>query len=268
VDEKGTVIVADSENHRIVEWNQGATSGTVLAGGNGNGDRPDQLNDPTDVIFDRAADSLIICEQGNRRVTQWSRRSGIRRGETIVNSIDCCGLAVDEEGFVYVTDEEKHEVRRYRRGKSSGILVAGGTGKGAGLHELSGPSFVCVNREHAVFVSDKENHRVMKWKKDAKEGIIVAGGLGEGKDLKQLSHPNGLLVDATGSVYVADSWNHRVMRWCRGATRGVVLVGGNGEGEGANQLNYPTGLFFDRHGHLYVADLGNNRVQRFSLETN
>ena len=63
VDEEGTVIVADYLNHRIVEWKRGDTSGRVLAGGNGEGNRPDQLNRPTDVLVDRETDSLIICDR-------------------------------------------------------------------------------------------------------------------------------------------------------------------------------------------------------------
>ena len=64
--EEDTVIVADYENHRIVEWKRSATNGTVLAGGNGQGNQPNQLNSPTDVIFDKATDSLIICDRLNR----------------------------------------------------------------------------------------------------------------------------------------------------------------------------------------------------------
>ena len=70
------MVVADSEDHRIMEWKRGDTSGRVLAGGNGQGDGPDQSNRPTDVLVDRESDSLVICYQGNRRVTRWSRRSG------------------------------------------------------------------------------------------------------------------------------------------------------------------------------------------------
>ena len=66
MDDEDTVIIADFGNYRIVEWKQGATSGTVLAGENGRGNRPDQLNRPTDVIFDKETDSLIICDRGNR----------------------------------------------------------------------------------------------------------------------------------------------------------------------------------------------------------
>jgi sugar lactone lactonase YvrE len=268
VDDDDTVIVADYGNHRIVEWKRGDTSGTVLAGGNGEGNRPDQLNRPTDVIYDKETDSLIICDRYNRRVTRWPRRKGTRRGETIIDNIACFGLAMDDEGSLYITDWQKHEVRRYRRGETTGTVVAGGNGQGAALNQLNEPLYVCVDGKHAVYVSDYWNHRVMKWVKNANQGIVVAGGRDEGKDLTQLSHPRGVLVDATGNVYVADFWNDRVMRWSRGATQGTVVVGLNGVGEGANQFNGPTGLSFDRHGHLYVTDVVNNRVQRFSLEKN
>jgi sugar lactone lactonase YvrE len=240
----------------------------VLAGGNGCGDGPDQLNQPTDVIFDNETDSLIICDLGNVRVTRWPRRSGTRSGETIIDNVACVGSAMNDEGSLYVTDIEKHEVRRYRRGETSGIVVAGGNGRGAGLHQLNWPTYICVDGEHAVYVSDWENHRVMKWVKDAKEGIVVAGGRGQGEDWTQLSYPRGVLVDALGNVYVADVGNDRVMGWCRGAAQGTVVVEGNRQEKGANQFICPTGLSFDRHGHLYVGDWGNDRVQRFSLEKN
>ena len=262
------MIVADRGNHRIVGWKRGATSGTVLAGGNGEGNRLDQLKYPTDVIFDKETDSLIISEYRNYRVTRWPRRNGTRSGETIIDNIGCYGLAMDDEGSLYVTDWKKHEVRRYRQGETNGTVVAGGNGKGAALNQLNWPTYVCVDEEHAVYVSDERNHRVMKWVKDAKEGIVVAGGRGQGNDLTQLSYPNGVRVDAAGNVYVADHVNDRVMRWSRGASHGTVVVGGNGYGEGANQFRNPIGLSFDHHGHLYVADQVNDRVQRFSLENN
>ena len=262
------MIVADWGNHRIMQWKRGDTRGRVLAGGNGKGNRPDQLNYPTDVLVDRETDSLIICDYGNRRVTRWSRGSGTRSGETIIDNIACRGLAIDDEGALYVTDTENHEVRRYRQGETSGTVVAGGSGEGDGLHQLNNPLYVCVDGDHAVYVSDWDNHRVIKWVKGAKEGIVVAGGQGQGKELTQLSGPLGVLVDAAGTVYVADCGNQRVTRWSRGATQGTVVVGGNGWGEGANQFKGPACLSFDRQGNLYVADWNNHRVQRFAIEKN
>ncbi|CAF4262256.1 unnamed protein product, partial [Rotaria sordida] len=46
----------------------GDTNGQVVAGGNGQGNRLDQLDHPTDVLIDKETDSLIICDRDNRRV--------------------------------------------------------------------------------------------------------------------------------------------------------------------------------------------------------
>ncbi|CAF4229210.1 unnamed protein product [Rotaria sordida] len=242
------------------------TNGQVVAGGHGQGNRLDQLDQPADVLIDKETDSLIICDWGNRRVVQWSRRSGTTQGEILIDNIRCWGLAMDDHRYLYISNNYEQEVRRYQIGDKNGTLVAGGNGYGAGLNQLNWPTYTFVDQQQTVYVSDNNNNRVMKWNKGAKEGIVVAGGQGKGNALTQLSYPNGLFVDTLGTIYVADSVNDRVMRWPKGAKQGTVIVGGNGQGEGANQFNYPVGLSFDRHGNLYVVDRYNHRVQRFSIE--
>ncbi|CAF5035067.1 unnamed protein product, partial [Rotaria sp. Silwood1] len=264
VDDDQTIYLADCENHRIVEWKSGATNGKVVAGGNGQGNGAHQLNCPVDVIIDKETDSLIISDGGNNRVVRWPRRNGTS-GETIISNVSCFGLTMDDNGSVYVVDNEKDEVRRYKIGDTQGTVVAGGNGKEHRLDQLSEPSYVFVDRDHSVYVSDYENHRVMKWKEGAKQGIVVAGGQGEGSSLTQLNHPQGLVVDQLGTVYVADDGNRRIMHWPKGATQGSVIVGGNGSGAQSNQLNGPVALSFDRHGNLYVVDWGNDRVQKFNI---
>ncbi|CAF4727074.1 unnamed protein product, partial [Rotaria sp. Silwood2] len=177
-----TIYVADQSNHRIVEWKWGATSGQVVAGGNGQGSGAHQLSDPLDVIVDKERDSLIICDGSNNRVARWPRRNGTS-GETIISNIDCVGLTMNENGSFYVTDVGKDEVRRYRRGESQGTVVAGGNGSGNRLDQLSDPGYIFVDRDHSVYVSDWRNDRVMKWVEGAKQGIVVAGGQGQGNGL-------------------------------------------------------------------------------------
>ncbi|CAF1471716.1 unnamed protein product, partial [Rotaria sordida] len=266
VDDDQTIVIADWGNHRIIQWKMGDTNGQVVAGGNGQGNRLDQLNYPTDVLIDKETDSLIICDRGNQQVVRWSRRSGTTQGEILIDNISCWGSAMDDQRYLYISDTDEHEVRRYQIGDKNGAIVAGGNGEGDDLNQLNTPRCVFVNQQQTVYVSDKGNHRVMKWNKGAKEGIVVAGGQGKGNALTQLSHPQGLFVDTLGTIYVTASWNHRVMRWPKGAKQGTIIVGGNGYGDGANQFNHPDGLSFDRHGNLYVVDYGNHRVQRFSIE--
>ena len=265
VDADRTVYIADSGNGRILTWRQNETTGQVVAGGNGAGNRGDRLGWPNYVIIDHRIDSLLVSDGKNRRVIRWPRLNPTGQ-KTIITNIDCCGLAMDDDGALYVADYERHEVRRYRNGEAQGTIVAGGNGSGNHLNQLCRPSYVFVDRDRSLYVSDGLNHRVMKWLKDANEGILVAGGHGEGNSLKQLSNPYGIFVGEVGSVYVADFSNHRIMRWGKNATEGTVIVGGNRQGNQASQLSYPTGLSVDLEGRLYVVEYGNSRVQRFDID--
>ncbi|CAF2039971.1 unnamed protein product, partial [Rotaria magnacalcarata] len=185
VDDDQIVVIADYYNCRIVQWKNGdTTNGQVVAAGGFQGNGLNQLSVSTDVLIDKETDSLIICDAGNNRVVRWSRRSGTTQGEVLIDTIGCFG-------------------RRYKLGDNIGTLVAGGSGQGAELNQLNGPTFLFVDRDHSVYVSDSGNHRVMKWKKGAKEGIVVAGGQGQGKALTQLNSPQGLFVDGLGRLYVA-----------------------------------------------------------------
>lgn len=248
-----------------MEWKSGVMSGKVVAGGKGEGSRTDQLSFPTDVIVDKQTDSLIICDRWNRRVMRWPRRDGTT-GETIIADIKCYGVIMDDEGFLYVSDDQKHEVSRWRVGDKNGTVVAGGNGKGDHLNQLNRPYSIIVDQDHSVYVSDSGNNRVVKWIKGAKEGIVVAGGHGGGRDLTQLDAPHGLAVDRLDTVYVVDFGNHRIMRWLQGATEGSIIIGGNRSLPLAYTLNHPKGMAFDQHGNLYVADFFNYRVQKFSIE--
>ncbi|CAF4613743.1 unnamed protein product, partial [Rotaria magnacalcarata] len=109
---------------------------------------------------------------------QWPRRNG-KNGETIISNVGCCGLAIDDNGSLYIVDLMKHEVKQYCMGEVEGIVVAGGNGQGNRLDQLNSPTYAFVDRDHSVYVTDRNNHRVMKWMKGAKQGIVVAGGQGE-----------------------------------------------------------------------------------------
>ncbi len=265
VDDNATVYIADSLNNRIVKWKCCIESGEVVAGRNGKGNRTDQLNDPSDVIMDRESDSLIICDRGNRRVLQWPLRCGTN-GEIIISNIKCRGLTMDDRGFFYVSDAEKHHVKRWRMENTTGLVVAGGNEKGDRLNQLNNPTYIFVDRNYSIYVSDTSNHRVMKWMENATQGSVVAGGRGEGKNLTQLPYPQGVVVDPYGIVYVVDPINHRITRWFQGEKMGHVLVDGDVAASQPNYLNYPRGLSFDREGNLYVGDTLNHRVQRFNID--
>ncbi|CAF1376548.1 unnamed protein product, partial [Rotaria sordida] len=217
VHDDGTIIFTDWTNERVVRCNISSKNTEVVAGGNRTGSRLDQLSGPINVLMDKTTNSLIICDRGNRRVIRQSCHHGITKTEILVNDVACRGLAMDDQGLLYVADYRKHVVKRYRIGDQNGTIVAGGNGKGSGIHQLNKPRYLFIDEQQSIYVSDSGNHRVVKWSKYAKKGILVAGGRGKGNSFTQLSFPYGLLVDALGTVYVADSRNDRVMRWSKGA---------------------------------------------------
>ncbi|CAF1514498.1 unnamed protein product [Adineta steineri] len=204
-DKKKNIFIADFNNHRIVEWKNNATEGQIIAGGNGQGNRMDQLDHPTDVIFDQQNHSIIIADSLNKRVIQWTNQTQ----QILIPNINCYGLAMDKQGFLYISDRVKNEVRRWKIGQynNAGIVVAGGNEKGNQLNQLYGPTFIFVDEYQSIYVSDSGNHRVMKWIKDAKEETVVAGGNGEGRNLSQLPSPYGVIVDNLGKGEVAVSGN-------------------------------------------------------------
>ena len=209
-DDNQSIVIADCGNDRIVEWKMGASDGKVIAGDRGEGNRLDQLDDPTDVLIDKETNSLFIADLLNRRVFRWCRRQETTQGEVIIDNIYCFGLAMDHQRYLYVSDRVEHEVRRYTIGDKNGIVVAGGNGQGNQLNQLNCPTYLFVDEEQAVYVSDRDNHRVMKWNKGTNQGMVVAGGQGKGSALTHLSHPHGLFVDTSSTIDVAEAWNDPV----------------------------------------------------------
>ncbi|CAF0784727.1 unnamed protein product [Adineta steineri] len=262
-----SVYIADWSNHRIVKWKLNSNIGQITVDGNGKGNQNNQLNYPTDIIFDKENNAFIISDWGNERVIRYFDQNQINK-QIIISNIKCCGLTIDKNGYIYASDHEKNEVRRWKRGDETGELVAGGNGKGTDLNQLNYPRYIFIDEDYSLYISDSLNHRVMKWKKNAKEGIIVAGGNGEGGNLNQLSKPRGIIIDYLGQIYVADSRNNRIMRWCEGKGEGDIVVGGNGKGNQSNQLNLPLGLSFDNEENLYVVDNNNHRIQKYENISN
>ena len=250
------MYIADHDNNRIVQWKRDAREGQVILGENS------QLSTPTDVLFDRETNSLIIADYGNERVVRWSSQNP-NNVELIVPKIRCSGLAMDKDGSLYVSDWKKHEVRRYKKGKqTAGTVVAGGNGSGAELNQLSCPSYLFIDDDYSLYVAEYRNHRVTKWIKGASTGIAVTGRTSNDQSLGRLSQPQGITVDSFGRVYVADSVNNRVTRWCEGVNGGTIIIGGNN----TNELREPTDLAFDSFGNLYVADCKNHRIQKFEIQ--
>ncbi|CAF2550885.1 unnamed protein product [Rotaria sp. Silwood2] len=241
-----------AENHRVVKWYRGISSGHLVAGGHGQGNHSDQLNEPSNVLLDKN-ETMYISDNGNRRIQRWSRDA--QNGETIIENISTLGIAQDDQGSLYVSDSIASEVKKWRVGETIGQVIISG---------LNQPNALFVDRNRSVYVTDMHNHLVIKVDEGTTQFSIVAGG-SHGHESNHLLFPLAVIVDAFDTVYVADTNNHRLMWWPRGAKSGSIIIGSCGQGSQSDQLSGPTDLSFDLEGNLYVLDHYNHRVQKFAL---
>lgn len=192
------------------------------------------------------------------------------------------GLALDEQGNLYVCDSLNNRVRRITPQGIIATVAGGGTDQGDGVAAtqaaLALPRGVAVDASGNIFISEAGANRIRRVLANgiietiAGTGTAGFGGDGGNARLALLNAPAGLALDRTGALYFADRNNHRVRRI---AANGIIAtvagtgqIGAAGDGGPATsaQLNLPWGVAVDANGRIYIADMRNNRVRRVEAD--
>jgi sugar lactone lactonase YvrE len=221
IDPNGTIYILDDGNQRVTKWMQGASSGIVVAGGNGVGNATNQLDWPAGMVIDSSTSTIWIADQNNHRIVKWSSptTSMVFCGSYGSNSSQFNapeGLFVDtsNSNTLYVADTNNHRIQMWLPGATSGITVAGITGYyGNGLNQLWYPLSLMVDNNQNMYIVDKSNNRILQWTIGASSGMIIAGGGTSGTQATQLNAPNRIDFDSSGSLYVADTSNNRIQKY-------------------------------------------------------
>jgi sugar lactone lactonase YvrE len=165
------------------------------------------------------------------------------------------GAAVDQHGYVYVSDRNNNRVQKFAP-DGTHVLSWGSRGGGAG--QFSSPLGVAAAADGHLYVVDTGNSRVQKFGLD---GTFVTAWGGAGSGDGQFSSPNGVAVDGQGYVYVTDTGNRRVQKF---SADGTFVSKWGGAGSGNGQFDKPAGIAVSSDGRVYVGDFGSHRIQRFS----
>ena len=152
----------------------GASSGTVVAGGNGAGTGSNQLNNPRGLHYDSSTNSLIIANNLAHNIVRWvigastwtlitgSSSGAIGTSSSMLNYPS--DVTLDSMGNIYVSDEGNHRIQFFLPGQSSGMTIAGVTGtSGITAQLLYTPSSLAVDTQFNVYVVEYNNHRVHKF---------------------------------------------------------------------------------------------------------
>jgi DNA-binding beta-propeller fold protein YncE len=170
----GTLYITDQSNHRVMQYLSGASSGTVVAGGNGAGTNNNQLNLPVGIYLDVSSNSLFIANAGANNIVRWvigastwtlvaGSVSG-SNGNTSMLLDYPMGIVLDSMSNVYVADRNNHRIQLFLASQSNGTTIAGVSGRsGSNSTMLFKPCAVALDAQLNLYVADTYNNRVQQF---------------------------------------------------------------------------------------------------------
>ena len=170
------------------------------------------------------------------------------------------GVAVDANGWIYITDYNNHRVQIFDAGGTYTRTIGTGVA-GSENDQFYNPTGVAVDSSGNVYVADSNNRRIQVFDASGAYSRTIGTGI-SGNANDQLAMPRSVTVDANGTVYVADTNNHRIQIFDASGTY-IRTIGTGVQGSGNNQFSSPWGVAVDASGTVYVVDRNNHRIQIF-----
>ncbi|CAF1181927.1 unnamed protein product [Adineta steineri] len=174
MDKNGDLYVSDWKKNEVRRWKQGEREGTIVAGGNGQGNHLNQLHYPTHIFVDEDH-SVYVSDCYNHRVMKWMKGAkegivvagGKGKGNSLTQLSYLQGVTVDHLGNVYVADSSNHRIMRWCEGSCEGGIVVDGNGKEEQSNQLNYPKGLSFDVQGNLYVVDCDNHRIQKFEIDS-----------------------------------------------------------------------------------------------------
>jgi Dockerin type I domain/NHL repeat len=245
-----------------------------------------QFNVPRGIAVDKDG-NVYVTDQNNFRIRKitpagvvstlaGSGTQGFADGPGTEAKFDfLAGIAVDNDGNVYVGDASNQRIRKITPAgvvsTYAGTGTAGSDNGPAATATLNGPWGVAIDASNNLYVSDFNGNRIRKITPTGVVSTLAgtgAAGFADGAGTTaRFSNPTGVAVDASGNVYVGDRNNARIRKIT--PTGDVSTLAGSGtsgfaDGPGATAQFSAVFTFvtMGADGNLYVSDGGNNRIRK------
>ena len=192
------------------------------------------------------------------------------------------GLALDNQGNIYVADTGNAAVRKIDGGGTVSTLAGDGTigSSDSPNARFDGVVGIAVEGQNVyVYLADTGNHRIRRL--DVTGTVITVSGAERGfKDgsasQARFAEPSGIALEADGKIIIADGVNSLIRLVdpalaASGSNQAVSTVAGtgvrgstNGSGDVARFFT-PRGVAVSRSSAIIVADTGNQLLRRILL---
>jgi sugar lactone lactonase YvrE len=302
-DAQRNLYVAECWNNRIRQVD--ASGNVTTLAGNGTSGRADgtggrngtaEFDNPRGIAVD--VQGVVYVADGHNNVRKidtsgqvttlagngrwgWVDGTGGPNGTAEFAEIE--GIAVDNQGNVYVADGYNNRVRKVDASGNVTTLAGNGTqgwrdgtGGAQGTAEFYWPAGLAVDGHGDVYVADSGNNRIRKIDRSGNVTTFAGNGMegwidgtGGPDGTAEFWSPGGIAVDIEGNVYVSDCGDGRI-RMVDPSGRVTTLAGngvqgwadGLGGANGMAEFNFPGEVAVDNQGNVYVADTYNNRIRR------
>lgn len=233
IDPSGNLYISDGDGNTIRQVSRDRSVTTIVGSGAGGfADGPARsaaFNHPSGLALD-ASGNLYVADYTNNRVRKIAPNGMVSTlaGNGAAGFTDGSGrsalfnhpsgLAVDRNGYVYVTDAGNQRIRLVS--PAGMVTTLAGTGiRGAAdgpdeLAQFDDPSGIILDATGNLYVTDAGSSRIRFLSGDGQVSTVTGfggGGFADGPlTTAQLSAPQGITVDTQGRVEVADFGNHRI----------------------------------------------------------
>jgi DNA-binding beta-propeller fold protein YncE len=241
----------------------GATIPFTLSPGDGNKTIYVWFKDVGNNVSVPASASILLNTSGYLCVSKWGkpgRGASLLHGGEFMSPV--YGLAVDQQGCLFVVDNGNNRIQKFDNNGNFIILWGSFGGANSNFHN---PTGIACDAKGDVYVVDTNNHRVQKFDGKLGQYLMKFGSRGNGEG--QFSSPWGIAVDRVrGYIYVVDSANFRVQKF---DMTGEFVMQWGSFGSNDGQFYFARGIAVDQaDGSVYVVDMGNHRIQKFDTSTN